>query len=79
MVKGVLDNILNLHFMLIAKAISFDMDCMSEMVEKLDFVINKVSSELPYVFPTNICDPILNGLKERAKHLSIDSFSRARN
>ncbi|WP_176399975.1 hypothetical protein [Shewanella sp. Shew256] len=53
MVKAVQDNILNLNFMLIAKAISCDMDCMSEMVEKLDFVINKVSSEFPYAFPAS--------------------------
>lgn len=57
--------------MLITKAISCGMDCMSEMVEKLDFVINKVSSEFPYAFPASICDPILGGLKERPKYLSV--------
>lgn len=76
--KVQLDSIFPRHFIQTAKAAGFDTDSMAgimvEMADVLDFVLMKVSAELPDDFPVHIRDSILKGLKERAKRLTVDDI-----
>ncbi len=62
------------HFIQTAKAIGFDTQTMTailqEVADSVDAVITKVMAQLPEDFPEHIRDSILTGLKNRAKRLT---------
>lgn len=76
--KAQLDKIYPRHFIQTAKAVGFDTErmaaIMSEMADRLDAVVKQVSAELPRDFPVHIRDAILNGLRARAKRLTVDTI-----
>ncbi|MDT3282532.1 type II toxin-antitoxin system HipA family toxin [Shewanella scandinavica] len=78
--KVLLESIFPRHFIQTAKTVGFDTDSMigimTEMADMLDFVIMKVSRELPDDFPVQIRDSIISGLKKRAQRLSIENLTR---
>ena len=61
------------HFYQTAKAVGFEQDKMkqifAEFAETIEIVIARVNMILPEGFPAHIRDPILNGLKSRARRL----------
>lgn len=72
--KAKIQQIFPRHFMQTAKAVGFDTDemagIMMEVADLLEAAIAKVIAELPGDFPRHIVDAIVQGIRDRAKHLT---------
>jgi serine/threonine-protein kinase HipA len=72
--KYAIEQIFPRHFYQTAKAVGFEQAQMERIIGEftgnLDAVISSVRAQLPATFPTQVAEPILNGLSARARRLA---------